>query len=292
MLLAHGSPRARSLNLASFPPPHWSPVLDGKSLIQAPLHSVGSAGRLGPRGAGGQLRRVHVSICELRLEHVMYVPIYFHSARCAIQRRVSSQTHSLVVQPVGMQNMLGLLCKDKDVQQQSLIRRATTRQLHRAQEMRLLRSDRHCSRSSLVAPSLFQIVPLCSTDAAPQDAKPFVPAAVWSPQNPHMHRCQYLLAKEVLAVVIGVCSVVPYNMAGARVFRLGAPGCVQTRGLARRSWLTPLHLLLLVPWPSQKHTSLYICMGGGCRAVLGVPQAFGDHWWQSASGKVSDHGTK
>lgn len=48
--------------------------------------------------------------------------------------------------------------EDKDVQQQSLIRRATTRQLHRA-----------------------------------QDAKPFVPAAV-------------------LAVVIGVCSVVPYNM--------------------------------------------------------------------------------
>ena len=43
---------------------------------------------------------------------------------------------------------------------------------------------------------------------------------------------------------------------------------------------------------SEAHKCFYICMGGGCRAVLGVLQAFGDHWWQSASGKVSDHGTK
>ena len=110
---------------------------------------------------------------------------------------------------------------------------------------------------------LFERVPLCSADAAPQDAKPFVPAAVWSPQNPHIRRCQCqdLLAKEVLAVVIGVCSVVPYNMAGARAFRLGVLGCVLTRGPARRSWLTTLHLLLLVPWPVRS-TQVFLHLHG------------------------------
>ena len=132
------------------------------------------------------------------------------------------------------------------MQQQSLIRRATTRQLHRAQESAPFRS----------APEIFPTPPprRVVQHRCPAGCEALRSCCGLGPADHiNLRRCQYL-PKEVLAVVIGVCSVVPYNMAGAsaRVFvPLGVSGCLRTTGLARRSWLTPLHLLLLVPWPSQ-----------------------------------------